>query len=83
MSKLTLDVDEAIADKAKRIAQEGNTSVAAMFSAFVRSLPDRADDPGELGPLTRKLTGILKTPGEATYEDELARAVNHKHGRGE
>jgi hypothetical protein len=83
MTKLTLDVDQTVADKAQRMAQQSNTSVAALFSAFVRSLPDRPDDTEELGPLTRKLTGILEQAPDSIYEDDLARAVAEKHGTGE
>ncbi len=38
MTKLTLSIDEAVVQKAKRIADENKTSVSAMFSQFVLSL---------------------------------------------
>ena len=37
MTKLTLSVEEDVAEQAKRLAKANKTSVSAMFSRFVRS----------------------------------------------
>jgi hypothetical protein len=82
MTKLTLSVDEAVVEKAKRLAQANDTSVSAMFSEFVQSMSTGAARGMKIGPLTRKLTGIMKVPAGKDYKDLLAEALLDRHGMG-
>ena len=79
MTKLTLSIDKAVVRKAKRIAEANNTSVSAMFSQFVESMATRRARPARIGPLTRKLSGIMKLPADKDYKDLLTDALMDKY----
>jgi len=80
MTKLTLSIDEAVVDKAKQIAQANKTSVSALFSQFVQSMAGQRARRAKIGPLTRKLSGIVKLPPEKGYKELLTEALMDKYG---
>lgn len=80
MTKLTLSVEEAVVEKAKQIAKANDTSVSAMFTQFVLSMAAGESRPLKIGPLTRKLIGILKVPADKSYKDLLTEALMDKYG---
>lgn len=80
-TKLTLSMDEAVVREAKRIAKENNTSVSAMFTRLVKSMAAGRSQPVEIGPLTRKATGLLKgVPPDRDYKELLTEALMARYG---
>jgi hypothetical protein len=63
-TKLTLSIDESVAELAKRVAKARNSSVSAMLSRFVAGLDamdkPRGDPP--IAPLTLAATGLARRP---------------------
>jgi len=82
MTKLTLSVEEEVVEKAKQIAEANKTSVSAMFSQFVQSIGGNRAGRPQIGPLTRKLTGVAKLPPGKDYKELLADALADKYGAG-
>ena len=80
MTKLTLSVEKAVVEKAKRIAEANKTSVSAMFSHFVQSTAAPRTHRAKIGPLTRKLSGIVKLPPGKDYKELLTEALMDRHG---
>ena len=80
MTKLTLSIDETVVEKAKQIADANNTSVSAMFSRFVQSMAAPPSHGARIGPLTRKLSGIVKVPANKDYKELRAEALMDKYG---
>jgi hypothetical protein len=80
MKKLTLSVDEEVIAQAKRLAAEQGTSVSAMFSRLVRAMAHRPGQKIEIGPITRRLTGIMSLPQGMTYREALTDALMEKYG---
>ena len=80
MTKLTLSVDEAVVEHAKRIAERNGTSVSAMFTQFVRSMAEPPSDRDKIGPLTRKATGLAQFPDGKSDRELLEDALAEKHG---
>jgi len=62
ITKLTLSVDESIAELAKRAAKVRSTSVSAMLSRFVAGLEamDKSADSLPIAPLTLAATGLAR-----------------------
>ncbi|MCP4378973.1 MAG: CopG family transcriptional regulator [bacterium] len=79
MTKLTLSVDEATIESAKKLARDNGTSVSDMFRRFVQSMA-RGPKDFKIGPLTRKLTGIAKLPPGKDYKEALTDALFEKYG---
>ncbi len=78
--KLTLSVDEETIRQAKQIAAEEGTSVSAMFSRLVQAM---AHEPGkqiEIGPITRRATGLVELPSDKTDRERLQEALEKKYG---
>ncbi|ALF53473.1 hypothetical protein ACX27_12500 [Nostoc piscinale CENA21] len=57
-SKITLDIDEALLQKAERWAQQQKLSLADVITNFLRQLPDNDVTPQQEHPLA-KFAGIL------------------------
>ncbi len=80
MTKLTLSIEEAVVEKAKQIAEDNHTSVSAMFTQFVESAAARDKQDFKIGPLTRKLSGIIDLPPNKSQKELLAEALADKYG---
>jgi hypothetical protein len=82
MTKLTLSIEPSLVEKAKQMAESNNTSVSAMFSQFVESVAARRGRRPRIGPLTRKLSGLIELPARKGYKELLADALADKYGLG-
>lgn len=68
-TKLTLSVDEAVIERAKRFSRRNDTTVSALVTHFLASLD--AED-GERAPITARLIGALAPEGSREeYREHL------------
>lgn len=81
MTKLTLSVEKDVVAQAKKLSAERGTSVSAMFTHFIRSA-GRSKGLREIGPLTRKATGLARLPRGKSDRGLLADALAEKYGIG-
>ncbi|MGD0654409.1 MAG: DUF6364 family protein [Thermoguttaceae bacterium] len=79
MNKLTLSIEAPVVQQAKQIAEANQTSVSAMFSQFVESMAAQCTRPAKIGPLTRKLTGLIKLRPGKEYKDLITDALMEKY----
>ena len=79
MTKLTLSVEADVVEQAKRLAAADGTSVSAMFSQFIRSMGGKRSRP-QLGPLTRKASGLISIPDGVSERRLIEDALLEKHG---
>jgi hypothetical protein len=75
MRKLTLSADEEVIETAKRLARREKTSVSAMFARIVRLLGSRRRP---LGPITRKVSGVITLPRGKTDREAIEEALLDK-----
>jgi hypothetical protein len=80
MPKLTLSADPSTVDLAKTLAAEHGTSVSAMFERFVSMVAAQRRSPTKVGPLTRRVSGIVKMPKGASARSALEDALLERHG---
>ena len=80
MIRLTLSVDECVAKEAKRLAKRSGRSVSAMFSRFVLAMSRAEKTQPEIGPLTRKASGLVSLPKGKTGRKVLEEALLEKYG---
>jgi hypothetical protein len=76
LRKLTLSVDEAVIERARRYSELHQTSISRLVSTFLEALGGDAPE-REPGPRVRRLTGIL--PADASRA-EYRRYLEEKHG---
>jgi len=79
MNKLTLSIAQSVVEKAKHIAESNKTSVSAMFSQFVESIASERTRSAKIGPLTRKLSGMMKLRLGKDYKDLITDALMEKY----
>jgi hypothetical protein len=82
MSKLTLSVDDAVVNRAKRYAKARGTSISKMVEAYLAAV---AEPPGGVAadtPILRSVRGILKKADVKDYKRYLENkyhALKNKH----
>ena len=65
-TKLTIRIERATLERAKRYAHEHGTSLTRLVTSHLERL-GADDEPGDQAPVTHRLTGVL--PAEASLED--------------
>ena len=80
LTKLTLTADKEVVKKIKRVAREQGTSVSAMFDRFARAVSASPKKPREVGPLTRKASGLIKYSGKKSDRQLIEEALAEKYG---
>lgn len=75
-TKLTLSIDQALIEKARRYSRSRGTSISQLVSRFLAALPE--GETAEYSPTVRRLLGILPTEVE---EGDYRRHLEEKHGR--
>ena len=81
MKKLTLSAKESTIETAKRLADESGMSVSAMFERIILFLDaQKHRRNSKIGPVTRKLTGIIQLPGDVNGGDVLEAILLEEHG---
>jgi len=81
--KLTLRMERALIEKAKRVAKERGTSVSRMVAGFFDSLERTRPTRGRRhGPITSRLRGSLKPEEGRPQSDreDYLRYLEEKHG---
>jgi hypothetical protein len=80
MKKLTLTAEAKVIGMAKKLARARGTSVSAMFSQLIRAIGEKRPREAEsIGPITRRLTGIAKSPRGKSDRQILEDAVLKKY----
>jgi len=81
--KLTLRMEEALIERAKRVAGERGTSVSSMVAGFFEGLEGAPRSGRRHGEITGRLRGSLR-PKEGdlpvTDEEDYLRRLREKHG---
>ncbi len=80
--KLTLRMEWALIEKAKRVAKERDTSVSRMVAGFFDSLERTRSTDRQRGPITSRLRGSLKPEEGRPQSDreDYLRHLEEKHG---
>ena len=81
--KLTLSVDQAVVDKIRRISKQHKTSISAIISNYITTLPDSVSPIQEIPPVTKKILEMsAKLPSVSkdwNYRDELIDAMQERY----
>ena len=81
-TKLTLTIEQAIIEKAKKYAYGRGHSLSGLIESYLRVITN--DDPHEdigLTPLVKSMKGSFIAPRDFDYKKELAKRLNEKYGK--
>ncbi len=79
-AKLTLTIEQAVIDKAKKYAKEKERSLSDLIESYLKTLPvDNLQDEIELTPIVKSLKGTFSTPKEFDYKEELSNSLSKKY----
>ena len=81
-TRLSLSMDESVAERARRLADARNTSISRLFVSFICLMEQAQSAVDGLPPLTKRALGIAKgcVPDEWEYRDVLADELVEKYG---
>ena len=85
-TKLTLEINERLAEKAKRYAEEQGQSLSALVETFFSKIPEEEPESTNINSLKplpesfQRLEGILKADQNFDYKEELTKALSKKYG---
>jgi hypothetical protein len=83
MATLSIPLDEESIQRARLIAASRNMTVEAYIERLIRVVTQPTPKPDELGPLTRKLGGILPPMTDDEIRNTISDALAQKHGDAE
>ena len=81
--KLTVSVDKTVVDKIRRISKQHKTSISAIISNYIKTLPDSISPVQEIPPITKKIlemkAKLPSVPQDWNYRDELIDAMQERY----
>jgi hypothetical protein len=79
-TKLTLTIDQAVIERAKKYARDKGHSLSDMIENYLKAVTKDEVNPGnEMTPLVKSLKGSFKAPAGFEYRKELARSLTKKY----
>ncbi len=83
-NKLTLSVDRAVAEKAKRYARRQGRSLSNLVQDYLKSLVETTGDAEAFSPLVKSLLGAVKVKNPAEFDEKkvLEEALTQKYLNG-
>ena len=81
--KLTVSVDKTVVDKIRRISKQHKTSISAIISNYIKTLPDSISPVQEIPPITKKIlemgAKLPSVPQDWNYRDKLIDAMQERY----
>jgi len=79
-TKLTLTIEQAIIEKAKKYASEKGRSLSDIIENYLKAITKEDNDEGiELTPIVKSMKGTFTAPKNIDYKKELAKALTEKY----
>ncbi|MDH5718747.1 MAG: DUF6364 family protein [Spirochaetia bacterium] len=80
-TKLTLTLDKEIIQKTKSYAKKNNQSLSQLVESYFNNLvkTSESNEKNKISPITKSLSGIIKTKGKVNYKKEVADYLVEKY----
>ncbi len=78
-SKLTINLEGSVLEKANEYARQHNTSLSELIEAYVNELASRNKPEEEITPLVKSLSGVVKVEKEYNYQEAYSRYLSEKY----
>lgn len=77
--KLTLSLDQAIIENAKKYAKSNNISLSKLIESYLSSLIKRKKKSTEITPLVESLSGVISLDKDFNLKDDYANYLIEKY----
>lgn len=77
-TKLTLTIDDAVIDIAKKYAKQSGKSLSHIVESYLLSLSNKEKKQEQIPPKILKLRGVIKLPDDFDYKKELSKSLHKK-----
>jgi hypothetical protein len=79
-TKLTLTIEKAVIERAKKYAKEKDNSLSDIVENYLKVITKEDDKSDiEITPLIKSLKGSFKTPKDFDYKKELSKGLSKKY----
>lgn len=79
-AKLTLTIDEATVEKAKKYASKKGRSLSGLIENYLKVITkEDADTESELTPIVKSLKGSFTVPEDLDYKKEIVKSLKKKY----
>ena len=78
-TKLTLTVDKAVIDAAKKYAKSNNISLSKLIESYLTTLTNRKKKSAEITPLVESLSGVISLDKDFDVKDTYADYLIEKY----
>jgi hypothetical protein len=78
-TKLTLNIDKNIINKAKTYASTQHISLSRLVEEYLKSLSSRSNESIHIGPITKELSKIVKNRTKINYKNIIEDYLISKH----
>ena len=79
-TKLTLTIEKAVIDRAKKYAKEKDNSLSGIVENYLKVITRESDKSDiEITPLIKSLKGSFKAPEHFDYKKELSKGLSEKY----
>jgi hypothetical protein len=79
-AKLTLKLNEAVIEKAKKYAQKNHQSLSELVENYFKALTDESGkEQDDYGTLTTELSGVISTADIENYKEKYTEYLVEKH----
>ncbi len=78
-TKLTLNVDKAVIEKAKEYAKSQKVSLSRLIESYLSSLIDRKSNDIEITPLVESLSGVIEIKENFDYKKDYSDFLGRKY----
>lgn len=78
-TKLTLNIDKSIINKAKTYASTQHISLSKLVEEYLKSLSSSSKEEFIIAPITKELGGIIKKKSKIDYKNTVEDYLITKH----
>jgi hypothetical protein len=78
-NKLTLTINDAVIDSAKKYARQKGKSLSAIVENYLKAVAVTENPETTLSPRVAKLLGAVQVPDDFDYKEELSKALANKY----
>ena len=80
-TKLTLNIDKSIVERAKEYAYRNGKSLSKLVEGYLKLVTEKSKnvDDLEISQNVKALMGSFKAPKDFNYKEELSKAIAEKH----